>query len=148
MSRTKRRANALRLGMVQTSVIILECAFTHTDSESRCESATGGSMERERRTLMDWFLIAFVVSLGSWAATLIVLLSGFYLYSYHLNKAVETAAKAMNDSFERSMESARPRTTTERIPPGSREECLAETGGVANEAYQRCRTGYTRTLRH
>lgn len=39
-----------------------------------------------------------------------------------------------------------PRIQVVTVPAASREECLSQTGGIANDHYARCRRGYTETM--
>lgn len=93
-------------------------------------------MGEDKPTFTDWVITGLGLGIGFGLASMIfaaVSLATWQLYMDYEMSSVQLPARYEN--------------VTRRIPPRSREECLAVTDGVGNEHYDRCRKGYSYTER-
>ncbi len=105
---------------------------------------------------LDWFWIGLKFGFGFAIAGTIVgtvtLFIALKVTAVYTQQATAAAIQEMNSSIAR-VQSALPkprekikvqrtRLVDHRVPARSSEDCLLLTDGVANEQYQKCRTGY------
>lgn len=89
-------------------------------------------MGEDKPTFLDWVVTGLGLGIGFGLASMIfaaVSLAAWQIYADYELRHLQKPARYEN--------------VTRTMPPRSREDCLAITGGIANEQYDRCRRGYT-----
>ena len=86
----------------------------------------------------SWLMAGAAFGLGFTAVCALTVAAWVWYDNQRTVRAMEAAARAVAPTY---------RYETRSIPPGSRNECLAQTGGVANERYWECRNGRTVRVR-
>jgi hypothetical protein len=93
-------------------------------------------MEEDRPTFTEWVVTGLGLGIGLGLASMIFAAVSWAAWTVYLDYELKNLPTPV-----------RYENVTRRVPPRSRDECLAVTGGVGNEHYNRCRKGYSYTER-
>ncbi len=118
-------------------------------------------MQLKEINQLDWFWIGLKFGFGFAIAGSVIgtitFLIGFRIMLTHTQAATEEATRQLNTKLEERARSIREsipkprkkervlktRLVDHYVPARNKEDCLLLTDGVANEQYQKCRSGYT-----